>query len=83
METRHVIASGDTTKTNVVSQQYGIRWKHDVLNTDGSVWRKQGEVETAPNFSTAKALLLTYRDKRWPVELVMRDLVYTDWRVRG
>lgn len=72
-----------TEKTNVVSQQYAVRWKYDVLNTDGTVFRKQGEIETAANFSTAKALLITYRGNRWPVELVMRDLVYTDWRVRG
>lgn len=70
-------------KANVVSQQYGIRWKYDVLNTDGTVWRRAGEVEMVPNFSTAKALLISIRKYRWTVELVQRELVYTNWKVRG
>ncbi len=73
----------DILSTHTVSQQYGIRWKYDVLNTDGTVWRRAGEVEQVPNFTTAKALIISYRRCRWTVELVQRELVYTDWKVRG
>jgi hypothetical protein len=67
----------------VLRQEWGVLFTRDILNTDGSVWHRAGEVEPYPNMSTARTWVCNYRKEGWPVRLVMRELRYTEWKPKG
>jgi len=77
------VATKTKEKDQVISTQWGVKFTRDVLNTDNTVWRREGDVEEMPNFQTAKANLCIYRLEGWPVKLVMRQIKCTPWMNKG
>ena len=67
----------------VLSVSWGVMWCHDVLNTDGTIWRHKHEVEEFPNRATAKTHVCIYRRGGWSVRLVESKIQRTSWEIKG